>query len=113
MKLIDVLNMIVKGELEEGTEFKFAGHTYFYKRGVLYDREINAGKLDWISMRMLCDEVEIIGHATNVATKIREVHYTVGALEHPSYNESWLMNCVRANRDKLNEVIRELNRRSE
>lgn len=100
MKLIDILNLIAKGELEEGTEFKFAGHTYFYKRGVLFDRHVNAGKLDWFSMRMLCDEVEIIGHDTNVATKIGEVEKDKKSM----YISADFMSI-----DKLNEVIRELN----
>lgn len=104
MKLIDVLSLIAKGELEEGTEFKFAGHTYFYKRGVLFDREVNAGKLDWLSMRMLCDEVEIIGKDTNAPTKIEELTWEEAHGEN-GFNMTIL--------NKLNEAIRELNRRGE
>ena len=112
MKLIDILNLIAKGELEEGTKIRYSGNVFVYKDSLLLNTQ-NKDNFSIYGWGSLNEEVEIIGHDTNVATKIGEVHYTVGALEHPSYNESWLMNCVRANRDKLNEVIREINRRGE
>lgn len=37
---------------------------------------------------------------------IEELDYCLEALEKPSYEESWLMNCIRANKDKLNELIK-------
>ena len=54
------------------------------------------------------DEVEIIGHDTNVATKIEELRIDVFNCE--------ALDCeneILRIKDKLNEVIRELNRRSE
>ena len=113
MKLIDILNLIAKGELEEGTKIKIGNDIYLWNKGMFMGRSDGEYETFLDPMHCLDAEVEIIGHDTNAATKIEEVHYTVGALEHPSYNESWLMNCVRANRDKLNEVIRVLNRRGE
>ena len=116
MKLIDVLNLIAKGKLEEGTKIIYDDYSYKYQGGDFIRFDVlnhMVSLFENIWPTNLNDEVEIIGHDTNVATKIEEIHYTVEMLEKPSYNESWLMNCVRANRDKLNEVIRELNRRSE
>ena len=43
-------------------------------------------------------------------TKIEELKYVLEELQNPTYNESWLMNCIRANRDKLNEVINIINK---
>ena len=37
---------------------------------------------------------------------IEELDYCLEELEKPSYEESWLMNCIRANKDKLNELIK-------
>ena len=114
VRLIDILNLIAKGELEEGAEMRIGCVSFFYRNGILENgKGYPLFTSSYLSKSALLQEVEIIGNDTNVATKIEEIHYTVEMLEKPSYNESWLMNCVRANRDKLNEVIRVLNRRSE
>ena len=124
MKLIDILNLIAKGELEEGTKVNFQGKIYTFGKSDYSDEHMDLFWTDSDGVEQalfenyhlstaLEREVEIIGKDTNVPTKIEEAHYTVEMLDKPSYNESWLMNCVRANRDKLNEVIRELNRRGE
>ena len=103
MKLIDVLNMIAKGELEEGTEIRYSGNVFVYKDSFLLNT-VNKDNFSIYGWGSLKEEVEIIGHDTNVATKIEELDKEKFYTYSPSELE--IIN-------KLNEVIRELNRRSE
>ena len=40
---------------------------------------------------------------------IEELDYKLEEIE-ANYNESWLMNCIRANKDKINEIIKIINK---
>ena len=40
---------------------------------------------------------------------IEKLDYKIEELNSPSFNESWLMNCIRANRGKINEIIDKIN----
>lgn len=95
MKLIDALNMIAKGELEEGTKvrmgnFIYTCDNYFWWNQVSFFEDLNK-------------EVEIIGKDTGRIKEINVEQFT----EHNDTDQ------LRMLFDKLNEVIRELNRRSE
>lgn len=112
-KLIDILNMISKGELNFGTQFRYKGDVYVYKRSCILSKE-NANLIQIFGYDSLNDEVELIepDHFTDdgkMAEKIEELNYKLEELDIPTYNESWLMNCIKANRDKLNEVINKVN----
>lgn len=41
---------------------------------------------------------------------IEELDYSLDGLGDATYNESWLMNCIRANKNKINEIIRHINK---
>ena len=103
MKLIDILNLIAKGELEEGTKIKWGDDVYEDVESLWDDMYFDS----------LNEEVEIIGKDTKAHAKIEEITDSVEFLNYSKYNENWILSCVKANRDKLNEVIRELNRRGE
>ena len=132
LKLIDVLNMIAKGELKEGTKVKIRDYVYVLIRQYCSDvmpdlfREDEDGDEvvslfeDYYLSGILNDEVELIeppcedehivgADKTIEPDKIEELKYKLEELQNPTYNESWLMNCIRENRDKLNEVIRMVN----
>lgn len=115
MKLIDILNLIAKGELEEGTKISLQGKIYTFGKNDYSDEHMDLFWTDsdgegqtlfenYYLSTVLEREVEIIGKDTNVATKIEEL----------SWEEAHNMNGFNMNiLNKLNEVIRELNRRSE
>ena len=103
-RLIDVLNMIVKGELEEGTKIKIGNDIYLWNKGMFRGRYDGEYETFLGPMHCLDAEVEIIGKDTNVVTKIEEL----------SWEEAHNINGFNMNiLNKLNEVIRELNRRGE
>ena len=114
MKLIDILNLIAKGELEEGTKISFQGKIYTFGKSDYSDEHMDLFWTDsdgeeqtlfenyYLSTVLEC-EVEIIGKDTNVATKIEELTCSLGF---STPREKTIVY-------KLNEVIRELNRRSE
>lgn len=103
MKLIDILNLIAKGELEEGAEMRIGFVSFFYRNGILENgKGYPLFTSSYLSKSALLQEVEIIGHDTSVATKIEELDKE----KFYTYSPSEIIN-------KLNEVIRELNRRGE
>lgn len=115
MKLIDILNLIAKGELEEGTKIKARNKIYRFGKDdysgehsdLFYEDSdgINNCFFDECYLdSALNEEVEIIGKDTNVATKIEEIQFG---------DCDYIEDKTRILTDKLNEVIRELNRRGE
>ena len=119
MKLIDILNLIAKGELEEGTKIKVRNKIYRFGKDdysgehsdLFYEDSdgINNCFFDECYLDpALNEEVEIIGDATNVLAKIEELRIDIFNCEALDCENEILRVA-----DKLNEVIRELNRRSE
>lgn len=100
MKLIDILNLIAKGELEERTKIKWGDDVYEDVKSLWADMYFGS----------LNEEVEIIGHDTNVATKIEEITLEKSDLACQGIHAGDLFRNIEC---KLNEVIRELNRRNE
>ena len=68
MKLIDILNLIAKGELEEGTKIRYSGNVFVYKDSLLLNTQ-NKDNFSIYGWGSLKEEVEIIGKDTNAATK--------------------------------------------
>ena len=60
MKLIDILNMISKGELKEGTRVKYDNETYEYDGEYYLLREGDFCLLEDIYLNNLNDECELI-----------------------------------------------------
>lgn len=113
MKLIDVLVMISKGELKEGTKIVWKETEYTYVGNDLMDEEDDYSLFDFVIGKSLNDEVEIIGKYTNVATKIEEIDMEFLRYTFEYGGKFRPVKAITSLGDKLNEVIRELNRRSE
>ena len=102
MKLIDILNLIAKGELEEGTKIRYSGNVFVYKDSLL----LNTQNKDYFSIYgwgSLKEEVEIIGKDTKIE-ELRIDIFNCEALD--------CENEILRVKDKLNEVIRVLNGRA-
>ena len=114
MRLIDVLNLIAKGELEEGTKIKLIldREGYTYKRSPmdvgkhdLYNED-GESLFDNYFLEVLNDEVEITGHIDEPDKKAEKIEELTCSLGFSTPREKTIVY-------KLNEVIRELNKRSE
>lgn len=101
MKIIDILNKMANGTLEDGFKFNYDDDTYYYNKekyeivSINHDACLgNYYKLESI----LNDEVEVIEEKK----KIEELH---------EYKNIGYSECdIKINREKLNEVIREVNK---
>lgn len=60
MELIDILNMISKGELKEGTKIMYKDIIYNYKNGNVFDPKSGFGLMEDIYEENLNDELELI-----------------------------------------------------
>ena len=70
MKLIDILNLRAKGELEEETEMRVGSIVFFYRNGILENgKGYPLFTSSYLSKSALLQEVEIISKDTTVATK--------------------------------------------
>lgn len=105
MKLIDVLNMISKGELKEGAIIKYTNFDFILKFSDFelrtYDNDIY-----FCSCEEFNEEVEIIDHSPDVGKMVKIEELTWYDINTGKGFDSEVL-------DKLNEVIRELNRRAE
>lgn len=120
MKLIDILNMISKGELNFGTQFRYKGDVYVYKRSCILSKE-NANLIQIFGYDSLNEEVELIepDHFADVGKmateKIKELDI-LGIGESQNIDNLGLANSIvdlrneiREIQHKLNEVIRRIN----
>lgn len=115
MKLIDILNLIAKGELEEGTKIIYDDYSYKYQGGDFIRFDVlnhMVSLFENIWPTNLNDKVEIIGHDTNVATKIEEIDTEFLRYTFECEGTFRPVKAITSLGDKLNEVIRELNGRS-
>ena len=101
MKLIDILNLIAKGELEEGTKIRYSGNVFVYKDSLLLNTQ-NKDNFSIYGWGSLKEEVEIIGKDTNVATKIEELGYK--RYETEDYFE-WRKEGITIDFDLQNETV--------
>lgn len=102
MKLIDILNMISKGELKEGTTFRDKETGMKISEFVLGKKELGANRLN--------EEYEIIepDHFTDVgemAEKIKELDISEMEIEN-FHDVEFIFTDIAC---KLNEVIRRIN----
>ena len=105
MKIIELLNKIVNGELNEDTRFcydHYNGYKEYINVRQFFDRYIvDKENLD------LEVEVEIIENTPKEDKKIKKLDY-VFDIQDPTYKENWLMCCIEANKNKINEIIDKL-----
>lgn len=122
MKIIDLLNKIANGEIKDKTKFviKFRGGI---EREVFYDKKEpaffnciknisdNEAVYDDVAFD---DEIELLKNEENKENKkIEELKYSTEATEHGvkcSYEESILLNMIRENKSKINELVRAYNK---
>ncbi len=120
-KLIDVLVMISKGELKEGTKIEWDGveYTYFKYNGhdEIYSEEYGAYLWNDMYWGNLNEECELIEPTDNTTEKIEELDILEMGDSQNIDNLGLansivdLRNAIRETQHKLNEVINELNRR--
>ena len=109
MKLIDILNLIAKGELEEGTKIKIGREIYSWNTGIMKNAFESEYETYLDPMCCLDAEVEIIGKDTNASTKIEELTLEKSDLACQGIHADNLFRNIEC---KLNEVIRVLNGRA-
>ena len=112
MKLIDILNLIAKGELKYGTKFLYREQEFVYVRSCIINKT-NGKEFVIYGYDSLNEEVEMIGNDTNVDTKIEEIDTEFLRYTFECEGTFRPVKAITSLGDKLNEVIRELNRRSE
>lgn len=101
MKVIDILNKMANGELEDGFKFKYDNDTYKYNKKedeiVSIEHGVCLGNYYKVE-NILNDEVEVIEEKK----EIEELH---------EYKNIGYSECdIKTNREKLNEVIRAVNK---
>jgi hypothetical protein len=113
-KLIDILNKIANGELKEGTKVIYDEETYILNDENELERELGFTLLDDIYMNNLSDEVELIepDHLPNVG-KMAEPIDNIEELDADYYEDQPKDYTIRAIINKLNEVIRYINKGAE
>ena len=114
MKIIDIINKIANGTLEDGFKFKYDSDTYRYNkekneiRSIEYDdRLVDYYKIEII----LNNEVEVI----EKNKEIEELsHKGYLELKEGYYNLEDILNGIRTDlkehRDKINELVRAVNK---
>ena len=110
MKLIDILIMISKGELKEGTKIKIGREIYSWNTGFMNNAFEGEDDTYLDPMQCLSVEVELIepDHFADVgemAEKIKELDISEMEIENFQDVEFIFMNIA----CKLNEVIRRIN----
>jgi hypothetical protein len=111
MRLIDILNKIANGELKEGTKVKLLYDDTIYELYCddLIREEDNRPFFDLYSFEVFREEVELIEpQEPTDNTKIEELD--VVKCEPMLYNSHAIMGMIIENRNKLNEVIRYINK---
>ena len=121
MKLIDILNMISKGELKEGTKIKIGREIYSWNTGFMNNAFEGEDDTYLDPMQCLSVEVELIepDHFADVgkmATEKIEELDVLGIGESQNIDNLGLANSIvdlrneiREIQHKLNEVIRRIN----
>ena len=139
MRLIDILNKIANGELKEGTKVIWDVYEYTYKKGDCYDeylerkvdefnyvdiiddmalRHLNA-EVELIEPHHIRDDTKMIEPTDNTTEKIKELKQLdmdfaeIDFSSHEEYARCAIQVLAREmikQIDKLNEVIRKLNK---
>lgn len=107
MTVIQLLNKIANGE-EVPKKIVINDIEWIYD-GIDYARESDGDYLFNVF-------IEITQHDLNMEVEIIEEDKKIEKLDYvfdvqsPTYNESWLMNCIKANKDKINKIIDYINK---
>ena len=117
-RLVDILNKIANGELKEGTKVIWDVYEYTYKKGDCYDEylerkvdEFNCVDIiDDMALRHLNTEVELIEpeHFPDDRKVSEPTDNT--KIEELELGNTYLQDAIIQLTDKLNEVIRKLNK---
>lgn len=114
MKIIDILNKIANGTLEDGFKFKYDSDIYRYNkekneiRSIEYDDSL----VEYYKIEMILNkEVEVIEENK----RIEELSWAVYLeLKKGHYNIENILNGIREDlkehRDKINELVRAVNK---
>lgn len=110
MKLIDILVMISKGELKEGTKIKYNGTIYKCKDGNVFDPKSGVGLLEYIYEENLNDELELIkpNHSPDIGKMATEKIEELDT-DSTTWNDLYIEQKLDILFEKQNEVIRRLN----
>lgn len=101
MKIIDILNKMAKGELEDGFEFKYDNDTYKYnkKEDEIVSIEYGVCLGNYYKVEnILNDEVEVI-----------EEHKEIEELPNELINDDWTYYTIKFYK-KINELVRAVNK---
>lgn len=113
VRLIDVLNLIAKGELKEGTKVRWCKDEYTYNGDDELDNHEGCSSL-WEDMYLgsLNEECELIEAIEESDKKVEKIEELIDwySTANDSKSDKELMKILWK---KLNEVIRVLNRRGE
>ena len=102
MKIIDILNKVSNGTLEDGFTFKYDGDTYWYDKKLnKIKNEVTCANIgdEYIIENILNDEVEVIEEKE----EIKEIEIT-------EKNRRTIIDFVIKTAEKTNELVRELNK---
>ena len=106
MKLIDVLVMISKGELKEGTKVKYTNYNDFELKFSNFELRTEDNDIYFCACEEFNEEVELIYHSPDIGKMVKIEELTWYDIHTGKGFDIEVL-------DKLNEVIRELNRRGE
>lgn len=115
MKLIDILNMISKGELKEGTTFRDKETGMKISEFVLGKKELSENRLNEEYELIEPKEIDHFADVGKMAEKIEELDVLgIGESQNIDNLElansmSDLRNIIREMQHKINEVIRRIN----
>lgn len=101
MKIIDILNKMANGELEDGFKFKYDNYTYKYNKKedeiVSIEHGVCLGNYYKVE-NILNDEVEVI-----------EEHKEIEELPNELINDDWTYYIIKFYK-KINELVRAVNK---
>ena len=108
MKLIDILNLISKGELKEGTKIKWENDIYTYDERHCFERENGCELLEDMYVSNLNDECELIEPDKDIDVSTTEKIKELDFYDY-DYEDLEDYRTILTITDKLNEVIRRIN----
>ena len=112
MKIIDILNKIANGELEDGFKFCFEDEVYTYTKKDNAIRDISFNKLGQRKTieKYLNEEVLLFkDNNQEVIEENKEIEELEISVEDRKFHTDYINNIA----DKLNEVIRKINKERE
>ena len=108
--IIELLKRVREGKAPKLIEIENEKYSFYENYAMLEEvyEYIEQDKFWCIDTIEFGTKIKILDKPT-----IEELDYSLEELEETSYNESWLMNCIRDNKEKINEIIRYLRSKDE